>query len=179
MAVKRKFFKVLLWIIIISMILAMVMIGFVLVGFHKQNSVDVVLSDDKKIHRLPFDYTSSGHLKVFVSLENGESIPLILDTGASSILFKDFVNTTDARLNWIMPSLDANLVPSIGRTYRLNEISLGDFLTFRNPSFKMAKNILRECDKDVKGILGVNLMKEFKWRINFETTQIEIARDIS
>jgi hypothetical protein len=164
-------------------LLAVVFIAFFFfitaVGFHKQNAVGTILTNDEKVNYLPFEYSTSGHLKVDVSFENGASYPFILDSGASSMLFHDIAGDIDKRLSWIMPSLDSNGSLSFLKAYKLPAVGIGDFLIFKNPFFETTKGFKSECDADIKGILGVNLMKELKWRINFRSQKIEIADDVS
>ncbi len=179
----RTMNKYILHSVIGVLLLAVVLMAFFFfisaVGFHKQNAVETILTNNDKVNYLPFEFSTSGHLKVDVSFENGASYPFILDSGASSMLFYDIAGDIDKSLSWIMPSLDSNGSLSFLKAYKLNAVGIGDFLIFKNPFFETTKGFKSECDQDIKGILGLNLMKELKWRINFRSQHIEIADDVS
>jgi hypothetical protein len=177
--VKKYFLNSVIGIFLLAVVFIAFFFFITAVGFHKQNAVETILTNDEKVNYLPFEYSTSGHLKVYVSLENGASYPFILDSGASSTLFYDIAGEIDKRLSWIMPSLDSNGSFSFLKAYKLNALGISDFLIFKNPFFETTKGFKSECDTDIKGILGVNLMKELKWRINFRTQKIEIADDVS
>ena len=179
MRFRSTFLKVLLGLFLAALFMVMALFFIMHVGFSKQNSVETVRTSQKNVNCIPFEYTSTGHIKISVGFAKGTSHDFLFDTGASSFMFEDFAQTVDKEFDWIMPSIDANFIPSVVKTYKLDKLNFGGFILFKNASFKKDKQFTNHCDSDVKGIIGVNIMKDLKWRINFSSKEIEIADDIN
>ncbi|MEM8509694.1 MAG: hypothetical protein AAF717_17815 [Bacteroidota bacterium] len=174
----RVFIKWFLYFVFVLFIIGLSLFFGVLVGFKKQSAIRAFIPDSEETIKLPFQYTSNGHIKVLVRIGNKGKYYFILDSGAQSLIIDDFADQINKRLDWLMPSTDSNSSWSLHKMYKVNQIGLTSSLFYKSVRFKKTSRFTDTCDADIKGIVGINVMQGLKWKIDFDEQEIELAKDL-
>ena len=128
--------------------------------------------------QIPFTYSKTNHVIVELSIDNSEKkYPFILDSGASSMLFKNSNSNFDFETIGRAISFDAYMTPFFTKIKRIPKISISN-VKATNVSFKEYEGFEKtECFESVYGILGNTFMKHFAWLIDFEGKVIYLAKE--
>lgn len=155
-------------------------VGGVIYMFHIFKVLDrVELVNEKVEETIPFYYSQSKHILVDVRINGSQmTYPFILDSGASTYVFKNM--------------LDQQQLPDIGNGFgigagggfifpdihRIDELTLGN-IAFKNVSAESIEKLPISCTDNIFGILGKEAMQHLVWQIDFEKEVIKIVSEQS
>lgn len=162
-------------------VLLIIFIASISYMFYIFNILDNVklINENNKISKqvIHYRYSTMGHIIIDVNINNSkETYPFILDSGASTYVFDNF--------------LEYNYLPSIGKSpvigsggggflssiYQIDTLALGK-IRFNSVATKSIAKLPIPCTDNIYGILGKEVMQHLIWQIDFENQQILVATD--
>jgi len=169
----KKIFKIIGLLIVIFLIIGGIFSYMLNSNFKNLGHVELV--DNKNNDTIPFRYSNSGHILIDVSLDNNKTFPFILDSGASNMIFENFQSRKDLDNNGYSIGIGSSGSIFWSTIKRINHLRIGN-LKFKNLHFKSV-DINFEC-LDAYGIIGIGVMRQLVWEIDFAKKIIIISDKI-
>jgi len=128
---------------------------------------------------IPFYYSPSGHMLVDVQINGSKTkYPFILDSGATSYVFKNMLEQQD------LPDIGNGFAIGAGGgmffpdIHQVDQLTLGN-IVFKNVAAESIEKLPISCPENIFGILGKEAMQHLVWQIDFETEQMFIVSEKS
>jgi len=126
---------------------------------------------------ISFYYSESRHMLVDVRINGSETkYPFILDSGASSYVFKNMLeqqNLPDIGNAFAIGAGGGFLFPDI---HQIDQLTLGN-IEFKNVAAESIDKLPISCMENIFGILGKEAMQHLVWQIDFEKEEILIVSE--
>lgn len=132
---------------------------------------------EKTVVTIPFDYSTSGHIIINVSVEGSkEAYPFILDSGASNFIFKNHSDEFDLKNNGSSIGLGATGNFFMAKVKKVDKIQIGE-VKFKGLNFKEI-DFGFNCSDHIYGLIGNGTMRHLNWQIDFEQKEITVSKNL-
>ncbi len=154
-------------------------VGLVIYMFNIFKVLDrVELVNENVKETIPFYYSPSRHMIVEVRINGSkEKYPFILDSGATTYVFKNMLDQQDLPdigNGFAIGAGGGMLFPDI---HQIDQLMLGN-IEFKNVSAESIEKLPISCTDDIYGILGKEAMQHLVWQIDFEKEEIQVVSEL-
>jgi len=161
--------------LVLAILIALLILGIIYL-IKVKNSYEVITKDVEYTDSLR--YAKSGHIIIDVYINDlKKSYPFILDNGASTIIFDNLLEEIDFSIVAYSPTRDASKSISFKPIYRLNKIKLESGIIVENIAAKNFNSDFFNCNKNVYGVIGRDIMKYFVWQFDFTNNSYTVKSD--
>ncbi|MEM6316911.1 MAG: aspartyl protease family protein [Bacteroidota bacterium] len=167
----RKVIKVVA--IVVGSMLSLFLVFCIYVNWLFKVMDNASLIKDSEAREIPFYWSETGHMVVEVVIDN-KKFPFIIDSGAGTIIFPNFLELQKAAYigpGFAMGAGGGFIFPSI---HRIDTVRITD-ITFCDVSAVSIEEIPTPCLDEVYGIIGKDIMRHLIWQIDFKKKIITIA----
>lgn len=169
----KKVIKIFVLLISVLLIIVLFLVYYQYNNYKKLESVEI---NNFGLEVIPFTLSNSGHIIVNVKLNGDDTLyPFILDSGASNIIFKNKLSKFQFENNGLGIGKGAN------GNYFLTDIKKIESLTIKKILFENfnANEVEHnfDCFDDYYGIIGLGLMHNLNWQIDFDEQEIIVSEN--
>lgn len=172
----KRIFKI-IGVSILSILSILAITVFILYSnFKKLETVDIENTFVRD--SIPFYYSSTGHILIDVEIQDSKkTYPFILDSGASNMIFTPNTSIFNFENNGFDLGKGANGKYFFTRIKKVNRIKIQS-LIFKN--FNVSEvNHNFDCMENIYGIIGLGLMHNLNWQIDFQNKMIIVNKDMT
>lgn len=169
----KKIIKILGISILVFITISAISIYILYSNYKKLKTVDIENTFAK--HTIPFYYSRSGHIVIDVHVQDSNrTYPFILDSGASNIIFKSNISQFNLKHNGYGIGKGANANYFFTSIKKVDSIKI-ESLVFKNFNVNEISHNF-DCMDDIYGIIGLGLMHNFNWQIDFQNKIITVTK---
>ena len=167
----KKVLKIFALLISILLVIVLFLVYYQYNNYKKLESVEI---NNFGVEIIPFTLSNSGHILISVKINDDDTVyPFILDSGASNIIFKNKLSEFQFENSGLGIGKGAN------GNYFLTDIKKIERLNIKKISFKnfnvneVEHNF--DCFDDYYGIIGLGLMHNLNWQIDFNNQEVIVT----
>ncbi|GGZ65928.1 aspartyl protease family protein [Mesonia mobilis] len=126
---------------------------------------------------IPFYYSNSGHILIDVSIQGSKkTYPFILDSGASNMVFNPNINKFNFESNGYAIGKGASGNYFLSKIKKINSINIRSLKLKNFNAQEINHNF--DCMQNIYGIIGLGLMHNFNWQIDFKNKIIIVTKTL-
>ncbi|WP_299157033.1 retropepsin-like aspartic protease [uncultured Christiangramia sp.] len=172
----KRIFKLLGIIIGSLIVVSIICLAYIYSNYKNLEKVEI--GNNFVIDSIPFTYSNSGHILIDVQIQGSkQKYPFILDSGSSSVIFKNLSSKFDLEKNGFHLGKGSNGNYFTTRIRKVDSIQVGP-ISFKNFNIEEAENNF-ECFEEIYGLFGTGLMHNLVWQIDFRKKKIFISKNIN